>query len=96
MWIRVECGIFFFLSEQVKEPKVEYDFRSPNPKFWRVHTLAHASQSFHFQKIPGGQNINIFCENWHETSFYIKEQTQKKCEILLLKATILDPRIIFF
>ena len=65
-------------------------------KFWRVHALAHASQSFHFQKIPGGQNINIFCENWHETSFYIKEQTQKKCEILLLKTSILDPRIIFF
>ena len=32
---------------------------------------------FIFKKIPGGQNINIFCENWHETSFYIKEQTQK-------------------
>ena len=38
---------------------------------------AHMRQSFHFQKIPGGPNINIFCENWHEASFYIKEQTQK-------------------
>ena len=24
---------------------------------------AHACQSFHFQKIPGGLNINIFFEN---------------------------------
>ena len=36
-----------------------------------------ARQSFHFQKIPGGQNINIFCENRPEAFFYIKEQTQK-------------------
>ena len=38
---------------------------------------AHAQQSFHFEKIPGGLNINIFCENRHDASFYIKEQTQK-------------------
>ena len=38
---------------------------------------AQASQSFHFQKIPGDLNINMFCENWHEASFYIKGQTQK-------------------
>ena len=36
-----------------------------------------ARKSFHFKKIPGGPNINIFCKNWHEASFYIKEQTQK-------------------
>ena len=30
-----------------------------------------ARQSFNFQ------NINIFCENRHEASFYIKEQMQK-------------------
>ena len=35
-------------------------------------------QSFHFQKIPGGLNFNIFCENRHEASFYIKELTQEK------------------
>ena len=40
----------------------------------------------------GGLNINIFCENRHEASFYIKELTQKnKFEILVLKTTILDP-----
>ena len=34
----------------------------------------------------------IYCENWHEASFYIKEQTQKnKFEIWVLKTTILDP-----
>ena len=26
---------------------------------------------FIFKKIPGGPNINIFDENWHEASFYI-------------------------
>ena len=36
-----------------------------------------AHQSFSFQKIPGGPNINIFCENWYEASFYNKEQMQK-------------------
>ena len=25
-----------------------------------------ASQNFHFQQIPGGLNIDIFGENWHE------------------------------
>ena len=34
----------------------------------------HSRQSFHFQKIPQGLNINIFCENLHEASFYIKKQ----------------------
>ena len=34
-------------------------------------------QSFHFWKIPGGLNINIFCENWYEASSYNKKQTQK-------------------
>ena len=54
---------------------------------------AHAHQSYYFQKIPGGPNINIFCENWHGASFYIKEHMQKyKFEIWLLKSTILDPR----
>ena len=38
--------------------------------------LAQAHQRFNFQKIQGDLNINIFCENWHETSFYIKEHTQ--------------------
>ena len=52
-----------------------------------------ARQSFHFQKIPGGPNIYNFCENWHEASFYIKEQMQKyKFEVWLFKITILDPR----
>ena len=46
----------------------------------------------HSQKIPGCLNINIFCENRHEASFYKKEQTQKnKFEIWILKTTILDP-----
>ena len=53
---------------------------------------AHARQSFNFQNNPGGLNINIFGENRHDASFYIKEQTQKnKFEILVLKTTILGP-----
>ena len=89
--IRVECGHFFDRSEQVNYPKVRYDFRSPNPNFGRAPE--HTSQSFNFQKIPGGPNINIFDENWHAASFYIKEQTQiYKFEISLLKSTILNPK----
>ena len=42
-----------------------------NTKFRR--TTAPAHYNFHFQKIPGGLNINAV----HEASFYIKEQTQK-------------------
>ena len=34
-------------------------------------------QSFHFRKIPGGLNINIFFEDWYEASSYNKKQTQK-------------------
>ena len=34
-----------------------------------------STAKYHFQKIPGGLNINIniniFCENWHEVSFHI-------------------------
>ena len=49
-------------------------------------------QSFHFQKIPGGLNINIFCENWHEASFYIKEQTHQKNRNLRFINYFLDPQ----
>ena len=57
----------------------------------------HAGQSFHFQKIPGAQILIFFCENWHEASFYIKEQRQKnKFEIWLLKTTILDRQKVRF
>ena len=71
--------IFFGLTEDGTKPKVRHDFRSPNPNFLLLRSrrlLAHARQSLHFQKIPRGLNINIFCENRHEASFYIKEQTQ--------------------
>ena len=58
----------------------------------RSRAVAWASK-FSFSKIPGGPNINNFCETWHEASFYIKEQMQKnKFEILVLKTTILDPK----
>ena len=58
----------------------------------RSRAVAWASK-FSFSKIPGGPNINNFCETWHEASFYIKEQMQKnKFEILVLKTTILDPQ----
>ena len=41
-----------------------------------MRTPAHARLStcvsqFSFFLNPGGLNINIFCENWHEASFYI-------------------------
>ena len=51
----------------------------------------HARQSFYFQKFQGAQILIFFDENWHEASFYNKEQTQNnKFEIWLLKTTILD------
>ena len=49
--------------------------------FWcrcKRRAAPHAHQSLHFQKIPGGLDINIFGENWHEASFYIKEQDKQK------------------
>ena len=39
--------------------------------------VAQTRQSFHFLKIQGSLNINIFDENRHEASLYIKERTQK-------------------
>ena len=55
--------------------------------------MREAHARFHFQKISGAQILIFFCENWHEASFYIKEQTQKyKFKIWLLKSTILDPQ----
>ena len=54
---------------------------------------AHARQSFHFQKIPEGPNINHFLWKLAWSFFYFKEQMKKyKFEILLLKSTILDPQ----
>ena len=32
---------------------------------------------FIFKKFQGAQILIFFCENWHEASFYNKEQTQK-------------------
>ena len=49
---------FFDQTEHVNYPKVRHDFKSPNPKFRSAPV--HACQSFNFQKIPWGLNINIF------------------------------------
>ena len=47
---------------------------------------------FIFNKFQGAQILIFICENWHEASFYNKEQAQKYIfEIQLLKSTILDP-----
>ena len=54
---------------------------------------AHAHQSFIFKTFQGGRIFIFFCKNWHEASYYIKEQTQKyKFEIWLFKSTTLDPQ----
>ena len=52
MHIRVECG-FFYRTEQVKKPKVRFDFISPIPNF-------RQRSKFSFSKIPRGPNFNIF------------------------------------
>ena len=51
---------FFFIRQKtaINYVKFMYNFRSPNLNFRRAPALAR--QSFHFQKIPGGLNINIF------------------------------------
>ena len=66
-------GVWNFVdwTEQVKLPKARYDFRSPNPKFWRPRVIV-----FIFKKFQGAQILLFFCENWHEASFYNNEQTQ--------------------
>ena len=47
----------------------------------RACTL-HEWQSFHFQKIAGAFNMNIFCENLQNPSLYFKEQWKiRKLEI---------------
>ena len=44
-----------------------------------------------FKKFHGVQ-ILFFYENWHDASYYIKEQTKKyKFETWLLRSTILNP-----
>ena len=43
----------------------------------QIQIFSARASKFSFSKIPGGPNIYIFCENWHEASFYNKEQTQK-------------------
>ena len=55
------------------------------------------TQSIHFQKIPGDPNINIFCENWLEASFYIKEQAQKtNSKFEFKKLLFMTPKIACF
>ena len=42
-----------------------------------AHSARWRIKKFSFSKIPGGLNINIFCENWYAASFYNKEQVHK-------------------
>ena len=69
---RVECGHFFYRTEQVKQPKVSHDFRSPIPKFRRTRVKV-----FIFKKFQGAQILIFFCENWNLASFYLKKQKHK-------------------
>ena len=67
MYSRVECGQN--RSGMILEVQIQ--------NFGARRAQVHAGQSFHFQKIPGAQILIFFCENWHEASFYIKEQRQR-------------------
>ena len=69
---------FFVQTEQVNSSKVRQDFRSPNPKFRRMRCApAHARQIFHFQKIPGGLNINFFLKIGIKLPFLIMYKRRK-------------------
>ena len=48
---------FFGLTEDGTKPKVRHDLKV---QIQFSAQAAHAQQSFHFQKIPGSLNINIF------------------------------------
>ena len=86
---RVECGHFFYRTEQVKQPKpVSHDFRSPIPKFRRTRVKV-----FIFKKFQGAQISIFFDENWYEAFSYNKEQTQKyEFEIWVSKLFYFHPR----
>ena len=68
--------IVFDHTEQVKYPKVRYNFRSLMPKFWRTRRRTRI-KVFIFKTFQGAQILIFFCENWQGASFYIKEQTKK-------------------
>ena len=68
---RVECGIFFVWAEQVKWPKVGMILEVPIQSFGACKRIKVVI----FKTIPGGLDINNFCENWYKASFYNKEQT---------------------
>ena len=66
--------IFIFFSEQ----KLALNQRSGIILEVQIQNFGMCVKVFMLKK-PGGLNINIFCENWHEASFYIKEQAQIFC-----------------
>ena len=61
-WHLTKCQVWFYKSKF----KILVCMRTP------AHAgLSTCVSQFSFLKNPGGLNFNIFCENWHETSFYI-------------------------
>ena len=58
----------------------------------QIQIFGALAAKFTFSKIPGGLNINMFfCENWHEASFYIKEQRRKTKSKLSFKNYFFGP-----
>ena len=66
------CTTNWHVLELPVSSRVEwfFIFLKSKSKILFACTPQHARHSFHFQKIPGGLNINIFWENWHKASFY--------------------------
>ena len=73
----MECGIFFLIGQNRSSNQVQIQNFGTRRRM-RVKVLI-------FKKFQGAQILLFFCENWHEASFNIKEQTQKSIEILDLK-----------
>ena len=86
LYIRLECGHFFYQTEQVKCPKVRYDFRSPNPKFW-----CDVTQSIHFQKFQGTQILIFFVKIGLKLLFTLKNKRRKQIRNLSFKNYYLWP-----
>ena len=70
---RGECGHVFDRTEQVKLPKVRYDFIEVQFQNFDAHAGARTSTFLFSKNVIGVQILLFFCENWHEASFYIKE-----------------------
>ena len=81
------CTVVLFGLERVN-PKVRYDFRSPNPKF--------ALCAYACSKNSRGLNINIFVKTGMKLPFTLKNQHQKNVKFEFLELFSPEKRVFWF